>query len=152
LASGGTMLYPVTGTRLAVLCCTVFAHGDERCTLHCRVDGTASKAGKEGQPKKRGRVTQTPSGLSAPDMRNSLVASDPALHAAAADPAQAPGSQAALYGRVVYSAESLKAMSLKDLKEVCRSRELVVGGKKQDLVDRILTSQLGPYPSGAAGP
>lgn len=117
--------------------------------MRYRSDGASTK---DGKAKKRGRVTQTPTGLSAPDMRNRLVATDPVLQAMAAEPSQSADDQAPMYGRVVYSEEALKAMTLRDLKDVCRTRELVLGGKKQDLIDRILTSQLGPYAPGAAGP
>lgn len=80
------------------------------------------------------------------------MASDPVLQAIAAEAPQPTDDQTAMYGRVVYSIESLKGMTLKDLKEICRNRELVLGGKKQELIDRVLTSQLGPYPPGATGP
>eukprot|EP00892_Ulva_mutabilis_P006447 jgi/Ulvmu1/4174/UM019_0153.1 len=45
------------------------------------------------------------------------------------------------YGRVVFTADALAIKTLSDLKDVCRSRRLPVGGKKTQLVHRILTSQ-----------
>jgi hypothetical protein len=81
------------------------------------------------------------------------VAADSAAQAlAAAAPSQAADNSGTFYGRVVYSSEALEAMPLKEVKDICRSRGLIVSGKKQDLLQRILTSQLGPYPNGAAGP
>lgn len=64
----------------------------------------------------------------------------------------AAGQPETVYGRVVHSKEVLEGMTLKALKELCRCRKLVMAGRKDDLVARLLTSQLGPYPDGAAGP
>jgi hypothetical protein len=101
---------------------------------------------------KRLQVVQTPCGLSAPDLRSTLVATDSAVQALAAAPLREGESCGVMYGRVVYSLEALEHMPLKELRDICRCRGLIISGKKQDLVERVLTSQLGPYPGGASGP
>ena len=100
-------------------------------------------------------IMRTPAGLAAPDLRYGLAGapSPAALPTTAAMSAMGPAEEAQpQYGRVVYTEDALSAMTLKQLKDICRSRELVIGGKKQELCQRILESQLGPYPNKAAGP
>ena len=70
----------------------------------------------------------------------------------AVDASNPESDTAQQYGRVVYTVDGLSGMNLKQLKDICRSRDLVMRGKKEDLLQRILTSQLGPYPGKAAGP
>jgi hypothetical protein len=97
---------------------------------------------------------RTPTGLAAPDLRNSISRAADASPAAQLATMLAPSGVGGThqYGRVVYTVDGLMVMTMKHLKEICRSRELLVSGKKQELMQRILTSQLGPYQRGAAGP
>lgn len=58
-------------------------------------------------------------------------------------PSNADAHGAVAYGRVVYTEEGLSTKTQADLKEICQKRKLPVSGKKQVLIDRILTAQLG---------
>jgi SAP domain len=62
------------------------------------------------------------------------------------------GASQPKFGRVVYTTDALVMKTLKQLKKVCKSRSLPVSGNKQDLVQRIVKSQLGPDADGSAGP
>jgi hypothetical protein len=142
----------------AFLCCTaaILLHpllqvplwGKHTCVRRSSKDGKESAAKRS----KSGPVS-TPSGLATPGGReNHTLTGTPGPSLAVDADGQEGGSQSAKYGRVVHTQEGLERMPLKALKEICRSRKLVMSGKKPDLIGRILTSQLGPYPRGAEGP
>lgn len=84
---------------------------------------------------KRRRTSSTPNGLDSTGA-----------------PRQASTRACVSYGRVVFTADALGQKTLPDLKDICRTRGLSMGGKKNQLLQRILTSQLGPYLDGAEGP
>jgi hypothetical protein len=69
-----------------------------------------------------------------------------------ADVAGSRGASKPNLGRVVYTTHALVMKTLKQLKEICKSRSLPVSGNKQDLVQRVIKSQLGPYAAGSVGP
>lgn len=55
----------------------------------------------------------------------------------------ANGGEPVSYGRVVHTEEGLSSKTQAELKSICQKRGLPVSGKKQVLIDRILTGQLG---------
>ena len=103
-----------------------------RCSRLCR---KSSKAASAEEPPSSKRVTSsTPFGL---------TSGQPQGASAVPPGTDAYGSEPVSYGRVVYTEEGLSSKTHADLKGICQKRSLPVSGKKQVLIDRVLTGQLG---------
>lgn len=81
-------------------------------------------------------VSSTPFGLA--------TGQPPNAAGAAAPPATDVSGTVISYGVVVHTAEGLNAKNQVELKAICRKRNLATSGKKQVVIDRILTAQMGP--------
>ena len=113
----------------------------------CRA-GTGQEDGPS-KGRKSGHVA-TASGLTTPGGRtNHTLTGNVAPDLTAGNDVESPEHK---YGRIVYTREALEGMTLKSMKDICRQRGIAVSGKKPELIERLLTSQLAPYPNGAPGP
>lgn len=101
-----------------------------------------SMSGPSSTPaRKQPRIASTASGLAVTPAGSATPRLD------------ASGTEADVtYGRVIYTADGLGNKTLKELKEICRSRGYPVSGQKSDVIQRILDSQQLPYRNGALGP